>query len=103
MTKNEKEQVVLDAIRLLIKNKGLRIRVNRMWVEGVFFSVELEYTINNKTKMQEFGFVAEWFDPNCFKMSWVRDLQLPANVTDYQKVLLKIAYYFYKWYKEKCQ
>jgi len=103
MTKNEKEQVVLEAIQLLIKNKGLKIKVNKMWVDTGYFNVELEYTIHNITKLQDFGFVAQWFDPNYFEISWVRGLQVPANATDYQKVLLKLAYYFYKWYKEKCQ
>jgi hypothetical protein len=103
MTRNEKEQVILEAVQLLRKNKGLKIKLNKTWVDSNFFNLELEYTIRNETKLQEFGFVAKWFDPNDFSMSWIRDLQVPANVSDYQKVLLKIAYYFYKWYKEKCQ
>lgn len=99
----KKEQVVSEAIQLLIKNKGLKLKIHKMWVDNTYFNVELEYTIHKKTKIQEFGFVAKWFDPNCFEMSWIKELQIPANATDYQKVLLKIAYYFYKWYKEKSQ
>jgi len=103
MNRAEKEQVVLEAIQLLRKNKDIKINLNKTWVDSTFFNVEIEYTIHNITKLQQFGFVAKWFDPNCFEMSWVRDLQIPANATDHQRVLLKLAYYFYKWYKEKCR
>lgn len=101
MTKNEKEQVVLEAVQLLIKNKGLKIKVNRMWVDNIYFNVELYCVIRGEEKYERFGFVAKWFDPNDFELSWVKDLQIPKSANEYQKVLLKIAYYFYKWYNKE--
>lgn len=103
MTRAEKEQVILEAIKLLVKNKGLNLKVNRVWADSIFFNIELDYVIRGKERRDQLGFIAKWFDPNYFNMSWIKDLQVPANATDYQKVLLKFAYYFYKWYKEKCQ
>lgn len=102
MTKSEKEQVVLEAVQLLIKNKGLKLKVNRMWVESIYqFNVELDCVSHGEEKREQFYSVDKWFDPNDFELSWVKDLQIPKNATDYQKVLLKIAYYFYKYYKYK--
>lgn len=69
MTVNEKELVVLEAIRLLVKNKGLDLKVNRTWVDSVYFNVELDYVIRGKESREQFGFVACWFDPNYFEMS----------------------------------
>ena len=103
MTIGEKEQVISEAIELLAKNKGIYLKVNRMWASSWYFNVELDYAINGKEKRQQFGFVSKWFDPDYFEFSWVKNLQLPENANDYQKVLLKMAYYFYKWYKEACQ
>ena len=103
MTIGEKEQVISEAVQRLAKNKGIYLKVNRMWVGSFRIFVELDYNAKGKEKRQQFGFVSKWFDPNYFEFSWVRNLQLPENANDYQKVLLKMAYYFYKWYKEECQ
>ena len=103
MTKDKKEKVVLEAIQRLVKNKGFNLKVNRMWADSWSFNVELDYVVNGTEKRGQFGFVAKWFDPNYFGLSWIADLQIPANANDYQRVVLKIAYYFYKWYKRDCQ
>ena len=103
MDRKEKEQVISEAIQLLAKNKGIYLKVNRMWTDSRYFNVALDYTVNGKEKRQQFGFVGKWFDPNYFELSWVKDLQIPEKANDYQRVLLKMAYYFYKWYKEACQ
>lgn len=103
MDRKEKEQVVSDAIQRLVKNKGLDLKINRMWSDSGYFNVELDYVINGKEKRQKFGFVGKWFDPNYFEFSWVKNLQIPKKANDYQRVLLKMSYYFYKWYKEACQ
>ena len=103
MTIGEKEQVISEAIQRLVKNKGLDLKINRMWVGSGYFNVELDYVINGKEKRQQFGFIDKWFDPNDFEFSWVKNLQIPENINDYQRVVLKMAYYFYKWYKEACQ
>ena len=103
MTIGEKEQVISEAIQRLVKNKGLDLKINRMWVDSGYFNVELDYVINGKEKRQQFGFVSRWFDPNYFEFSWVKNLQLPTNLNDHQKVVLKLAYYFYNWYKLECK
>ena len=103
MDRKEKEQVISEAIQLLVKNKGLDLKINRMWTDSGYFNVELDYIINGKEKRQKFGFVDKWFDPNYFEFSWVKNLQIPEKANDYQRVLLKMSYYFYKWYKEACQ
>ena len=103
MDRKEKEQVISEAIQRLVKNKGLDLKINRMWADSGYFNVELDYVINGKEKHQRFGFSSRWFDPNYFEISWVKNLQIPENANDYQRVLLKMAYYFYKWYKEACQ
>ena len=103
MNKKEKEQVISETIQRLVKNKGLDLKINRMWTDSGYFNVELDYAINGKEKRQQFGFIGKWFDPNYFEFSWVKNLQIPENINDYQRVVLKMAYYFYKWYKEACQ
>lgn len=103
MDTKEKEQVISEAIKRLVKTKGLDLKINRMWAGSGYFNVELDYAINGKEKRQQFGFIDKWFDPNDFEFSWVKNLQIPENANDYQRVLLKMAYYFYKWYKEACQ
>ena len=103
MDRKEKEQVISEAIQLLVKNKGLDLKINRMWADSGYFNVELDYVINGKEKRQQFGFIDKWFDPNYFEFSWVKNLQIPENANNYQRVLLKMSYYFYKWYKEACQ
>ena len=103
MDRKEKEQVISEAIQRLVKNKGLDLKINRMWSDSGYFNVELDYVVNGKEKRQQFGFVGKWSDPNYFEFSWVKNLQLPEDTNDYQRVLLKMAYYFYKWYKEACQ
>ena len=103
MDRKEKEQVISEAIRLLAKNKGIYLRVNKIWANSLYLFVDLDYNVDGKEKHQRFGFVSRWFDPDYFGFSWVSNLQLPENANDYQKVLLKMAYYFYNWYKEECQ
>ena len=103
MNKKEKEQVISEAIKRLVKTKGLDLKISRMWINSGYFNVELDYVINGKEKRQRFGFIDKWFDPNDFEFSWVKNLQIPENINDYQRVVLKMAYYFYKWYKEACQ
>lgn len=103
MNKKEKEQVISEAIKRLVKTKGLDLKISRMWTNSGYFNVELDYVINGKEKRQRFGFIDKWFDPNDFEFSWVKNLQIPENINDYQRVVLKMAYYFYKWYKEACQ
>ena len=103
MDRKEKEQVISEAIQLLAKNNGIYLKVNRMWTDSGYFNVALDYAVNGKEKRQQFGFVGKWFDPNYFEFSWVKNLQIPEKANDYQRVLLKMSYYFYKWYKEACQ
>ena len=103
MDKKEKEQVISEAIQLLAKNKGIYLRVNKIWANSLYLFVDLDYNVDGKEKHQRFGFVSRWFDPDYFGFSWVNNLQLPENANDYQKVLLKMAYYFYNWYKEARQ
>lgn len=99
----EKEQVISEAVQRLAKNKGIYLKVNRMWANSFQMCVELDYVVDGKEARQQFGFVGKWFDPDYFGFSWVSNLQIPENANDYQKVLLKMAYYFYSWYKEECQ
>ena len=103
MDRKEKEQVISEAIQRLVKNKGLDLKVHRMWADSSYFNVELDYVANGAERRGQFGFVAKWFDPNYFGFSWIEGLQIPAKANDYQRVVLKIAYYFYKWYKRECQ
>ena len=103
MDRKEKEQVISEAIQLLAKNKGIYLRVNKIWSDDGYLFIELDYNAKGKEKHQRFGFDSRWFDPNYFEFSRVKNLQLPENANDYQKVLLKMAYYFYKWYKEECK
>ena len=103
MDRKEKEQVISEAIQRLVKNKGLDLKINRMWADSGYINVEIDYVVDGNKSRQQFGFVSKWFDPNYFEFSWVRNLQLPKNANDYQRVLLKMAYYFYKWCKEACQ
>ena len=103
MNRKEKEQVISEAIQRLVKNKSLDLKINRTWTDNGYFNVELDYVINGKEKRQQFGFVDKWFDPNYFEFSWVKNLQISEKANDYQRVLLKMSYYFYKWYKEACQ
>ena len=103
MDRKEKEQVISKTKQRQVKNKGLDLKINRMWSDSGYFNVELDYVTNGNKRRQQFGFVSKWFDPNYFEFSWVRNLQLPKNANDYQRVLLKMAYYFYKWCKEACQ
>ena len=103
MDTKEKKQVISEAIRLLAKNKGIYLRVNKIWANSLCLVIDLDYNVDGKEKHQRFDFDSRWFDPNYFEFSWVKNLQIPENANDYQKVLLKMAYYFYKWYKEECQ
>ena len=103
MDRKEKEQVISEAIELLAKNKGIYLRINKIWANSLYLFVDLDYNVDGKEKHQRFGLPSRWFDPDYFGFSWVKNLQLPENANDYQKILLKMSYYFYKWYKEACQ
>ena len=59
MDRKEKEQVISEAIQRLVKNKGLDLKINRMWADSGYFNVELDYVINGKEKRQQFGFVGK--------------------------------------------
>ena len=56
MTKDKKEKVVLEAIQRLVKNKGLDLKINRMWADSGYLFIELDYSVNGKEKRQRFGF-----------------------------------------------
>ena len=56
MDRKEKEQVISEAIRLLAKNKGLDLKINRMWADSGYLFIELDYSVNGKEKRQRFGF-----------------------------------------------
>ena len=103
MGRKEKEQVISEAIQRLVKNKGLDLKINKMWADSLCFNVALDYVINGKETHQGFYFGHDWCDPDHLGFDKVKNLKLPKNANDYQKVLLKMAYYFYKWYKEECQ
>ena len=103
MDGKEKEKVISEAIRLLAKNKGIYLHVNKIWANSLYLVVDLDYNVDGKEKHQRFGFNSSCFDPDYLEFSWAKNLQLPKNANDYQKVLLKMAYYFYSWYKEECQ
>ena len=104
MTSAEKEKVITDAIQRLVKNKGLNLSINKMHATKNYFDVILNYTAHNEEKQQWFSFSNPWFDdPDDLHSEFYKDLQLPANLSDYQKIVLKIAYYFYSWYKKVCR
>ena len=100
MDRKEKEQVISEAIQRLTKNKGFDLKINRMWADSGYINVEIDYVVDGNKRRQQFGFVSKWFDPNNFNLIYIEDLKVPANMNDYQKVVLKIAYYFYKYYKQ---
>ena len=103
MDRKEKEQVISEAIRLLAKNKGIYLRINKIQAESLYLFVDLGYNVDGKETHQGFYFGPRWCDPDYSGFSWVKNLRIPKNANDYQKVLLKMAYYFYKWYKEECK
>ena len=57
MDGKEKEQVISEAIQRLVKNKGLDLKINRMWADSGYLFIELDYSVNDKEKRQQFGFV----------------------------------------------
>lgn len=56
MDRKEKEQVISEAIQRLVKNKGLDLKINRMWADSGYLFIELDYSVNGKEKRQRFGF-----------------------------------------------
>ena len=56
MDRKEKEQVISEAIQRLVKNKGLDLKINRMWADSGYLFIELDYNVNGKEKRQRFGF-----------------------------------------------
>ena len=104
MTSTEKEKVITDAIQRLVKNKGLNLSINKMHATKNYFDVILNYTANGEEKQQWFSFSNPWFDDSDdLNSTFYKDLRLPTNLSDYQKIVLKIAYYFYNWYKKVCR
>ena len=99
MTRNEKEQIIVEVIQRLKKNKGFDLKINRIWADSGYINVEIDYVADGNKRRQQFGFTSKWFDPNYFDLLYIKDLQIPANINDHEKVVLKIAYYFYKYYK----
>lgn len=99
MTDTEKEQVITEVIQRLVKNKGLNLSINKMRATKNYFDVILNYVVHGEERQQRFGFVKYWFDPNDLSYSFHKGLQIPADLNDHQKVVLKLAYYFYNWYK----
>ena len=58
MDRKEKEQVISEAIRLLAKNKGIYLRINKIRAESLYLFVDLGYNVDGKEKRQRFGFVS---------------------------------------------
>ena len=56
MDRKEKEQVISEAIRLLAKNKGIYLRINKIQAESLYLFVDLDYNVGGKEKHQRFGF-----------------------------------------------
>ena len=67
MDRKEKEQVISEAIQRLVKNKGLDLKINRMWADSGYFNVELDYVINGKEKRQQFCFAGKWLSKSIIK------------------------------------
>ena len=59
MDRKEKEQVISEAIRLLAKNKGIYLHINKIRTNGLNLFVDLDYNVNGKEKHQRF-----YFGPN---------------------------------------
>ena len=59
MDRKEKEQVISEAIRLLAKNKGIYLRINKIRAESLYLFVDLDYNVDGKEKRQRFGFVSK--------------------------------------------
>ena len=56
MDRKEKEQVISEAIGLLAKNKGIYLRVNKIWANSLCLVIDLGYNVDGKEKRQRFGF-----------------------------------------------
>ena len=56
MDRKEKEQVISEAIRLLAKNKGIYLRINKIQAESLYLFVDLSYNVDGKETHQGFYF-----------------------------------------------
>ena len=56
MDRKEKEQVISEAIRLLAKNKGIYLRINKIRAESLYLFVDLDYNVDGKETHQGFYF-----------------------------------------------
>ena len=56
MDEKEKEQVISEAIRLLAKNKGIYLRINKIQAESLYLFVDLSYNVDGKETHQGFYF-----------------------------------------------
>ena len=56
MDTKEKKQVISEAIRLLAKNKGIYLHINKIRVGSLNLFVDLDYNVNGKEKHQRFDF-----------------------------------------------
>ena len=104
MAKNE-EQNFAELYENSLKKleEGTTVKGTIVDIVGDEIFVDLGYNVDGKETHQGFYFGHDWCDPDHLGFDKVKNLKLPKNANDYQKVLLKMAYYFYKWYKEECQ
>ena len=56
MDAKEKKQVISEAIRLLAKNKGIYLRVNKIWANSLYLVIDLDYNVDGKERRQRFDF-----------------------------------------------
>ena len=56
MDRKEKEKVISEAIRLLAKNKGIYLRINKIQAESLYLFVDLSYNVDGKETHQGFYF-----------------------------------------------
>ena len=56
MTISEKERVISEAIQRLAKNKGIYLRVNKIWANSLCLVIDLDYNVDGKEKHQRFDF-----------------------------------------------
>ena len=59
MTIGEKKRVISEAIQRLAKNKGIYLRVNKIWANSLCLVIDLDYNVEGKEKRQRFGFVSK--------------------------------------------
>ena len=50
MDRKEKEQVISEAIQRPVKNKGLDLKINRMWADSGYINVEIDYVVDGNKR-----------------------------------------------------